>query len=255
MGRSSSLFISFIVFLCTIRLMQVLSYNNRITQLIAVLNHCSRDLIACAIMFGIVFFAYVLVGHLLFGRNLSSYRNVLIAMTTITNALIGRNSITNLIEVTPYFAQFYYVTFVFFVMWVLMTMINATLNKSISIIRQQQRQDMAPFGIHDLAVRMLKDFVAILKANHPGKNDFSTNKPFSGINQQTTTEKYINDCFTEELVEYDLDTPNKHEEEPDRPNESEVICSATPQITDPVTVHVPKKIFFFLTKQQNSHNI
>ncbi|XP_069123705.1 polycystin-2-like [Argopecten irradians] len=202
-------FISFIVFLCTIRLMQILSYNNRITQLVAVLNHCSQDLIGCALIFGIVFFAYVLVGYLLFGRSLSSYRNVLIAMTTITNALIGRNSITNLIEVTPVFAQFYYVTFVFFVMWVLMTMINATLNKSISIIRQQQRQHVAPFGIHDLAVRMFKDFVASLRSNQSKKNDFKPNGPKHRMNQQTT-DKYLNDVLTEELVDLDVQTePNQ----------------------------------------------
>lgn len=156
-------FIAFLVFLATFRLMQILNYNQRITQLTAVLNHCSRDLTACFIMFAIVFFAYVSVGYLLFGRVLHTYRNLLIAMTTITNALIGRNNIASLIETTPVLAQFYYTTFVFFVMWILMTMINATLNKSISIIRLQQRQSSVPFGVHDLAVCALKEFVALIK--------------------------------------------------------------------------------------------
>ncbi|XP_060074870.1 polycystin-2-like protein 2 [Ylistrum balloti] len=223
-------FISAIVFLCTLRLMQVLSYNNRITQLIAVLNHCSGDLIACAIIFGIVYFAYVLVGYLLFGRVLSTYRNILIAMTTITNALIGRNSITNLIEASPIFAQFYYVTFVFFVMWVLMTMINATLNKSISIIRRQQHQDAAPFGIHNLAKRMLNDFVASLKANQ-SKQSIGKSKPSSNKETPVTTEEQNNIHFTEELLEVDLDVENKHDEEPDD-KDPDIICKETPSITE-----------------------
>ncbi|OWF51801.1 Polycystic kidney disease protein 1-like 2 [Mizuhopecten yessoensis] len=224
-------FISVMVFLCTVRMMQILNYSNRITQLAAVLNHCSKDLFACAVMFGIVFFAYVSVGYLLFGRVLSTYRNILISMTTITNALIGRNSITNLIEVTPVFAQFYYVTFVFFVMWVLMTMINATLNKSISIIRQQQCQDAVPFGIHDLAMVMLKEFTAVIKSNHSTKNAVNENELSNDTNPSATTEQHVNSPFTEELLEYDLDIENKHDEDPEHGNDSIVFCSDSPQNT------------------------
>jgi len=169
-------FIGTIVFLVTIRLMRVLSYNHRINQLATVLSHCSKALMGCLIMFIIVYSAYASIGYLLFGRNLDTYRNIFVTSTTMTNALIGRNSIDGLIETMPIFAQFYYFTFVLLVMWILMTMLNATLNHSISTIRSQSEELQVPYGIHDMAIKMLQQFVLMLRMGLQ-KSQYSSERP------------------------------------------------------------------------------
>lgn len=152
-----SAMIATLVFLSTLRLLRVLSYNKRLIELASVLTHAFKELVGCAVMFGIVYFAYVAAGYLFFGRYLHTYKDLLVAMTTISNALIGRNSINDLRETTPVIAEIYYFTFVLFVMWILMTMLNATLNKSITEIRQSSRQQAPPYGVYDMVVKIFSD--------------------------------------------------------------------------------------------------
>lgn len=151
-------FLSFLVFLSTIRILRVLNYSRSITHLAGVLSNARRNLLGCFFMFALIFVAYAGFGYLLFGSNLETYKNMFVSITTIVNSLVGRNSLRGLIMARPVIAEFYYFTFVTFVIWIVMTMMCATLNRSIREIRNKIESHERMYEIDDLLHDLLKDF-------------------------------------------------------------------------------------------------
>lgn len=90
-------FLSFLVFLSTIRILRVLNYSRSITHLAGVLSNARRNLLGCFFMFAVIFIAYAGFGYLLFGSDLETYKNMFVSITTIVNSLVGRNSLHGLI--------------------------------------------------------------------------------------------------------------------------------------------------------------
>lgn len=151
-------FLSFLVFLSTIRILRVLNYSRSITHLAGVLSNARRNLLGCFFMFALIFIAYAGFGYLLFGSDLETYKNMFVSITTIVNSLVGRNSLHGLIMARPVIAEFYYFTFVTFVIWIVMTMMCATLNRSIREIRNKIESHERMYEIDDLLHDLLKDF-------------------------------------------------------------------------------------------------
>ncbi|XP_078316679.1 polycystin-1-like protein 2 [Crassostrea virginica] len=151
-------FLSFLVFLSTLRVLRVLNYSRNITHLAGVLSNARRNLLGCFFMFALIFLAYAGVGFLLFGSQLETYKNLFVSITTIVNSLVGRNSLHGLIRACPVIAEFYYFTFVMFVIWIVMTMMSATLNRSIQEVRNKLERREQLYDVDDLLRDFLKDF-------------------------------------------------------------------------------------------------
>ncbi|XP_052068766.1 polycystin-2-like [Mytilus californianus] len=164
-----NVFLAFIIFLTTVRIMRVLSYNERINQFGKVLAHVSRDLCGCFVMFLMVYIAFVTFGHLIFGRHLETYKNLFVSSTTLVNAIIGKNSIKDLFSVEPVLGRAYYFFFVLFLLWILMTMMNATLNVGITIVRNKPIR--STYGITNIVAGFWKVAVGFIIA----PNDTQTN--------------------------------------------------------------------------------
>jgi hypothetical protein len=103
-------------------------------QLWYVLAEVSRELFGFLIIFLIIYLAFVVVGYLIFGHQLETYRTIFASFGTLTNAIIGKNSIADLFTVQPVLGRVYYFLLVFFILWILITMLNATLNVGITSV-------------------------------------------------------------------------------------------------------------------------
>ena len=154
-----NIFLSIIIFLISFRIMRVLSYSETINQLGNVLRHVSWDLCGCFILFLIVYLAFLGFGYLIFGRQLETYKTLFVASTTLTNAIIGKNSMNDLFTVDPFLGRIYYFFFVLVLLWILMTMLNATLNVGITTVRLEQATSSPYYGISNLLVNFLKNTV------------------------------------------------------------------------------------------------
>ncbi|CAG2234855.1 PKD1L2 [Mytilus edulis] len=152
-----NVFLAFTISLTTFRIMRILSYNDRINQLGTVLSNAGRDLCGCFIMFFLVYAAFIISGHLLFGRHLETYKNLFVSSTTLVNAIIGKNSINDLFSIEPVIGRIYYFFFVLFLLWILMTMLNATLNVGITSVRNQAVQSQ--YGFINLLLAFFRETV------------------------------------------------------------------------------------------------
>ena len=62
------------LFFAWIKVFKYVSFNKTMTQLSETLAKCARDISGFAIMFFIIFFAYVQLGYLIFGIQVESFR-------------------------------------------------------------------------------------------------------------------------------------------------------------------------------------
>ncbi|CAG2190589.1 PKD2 [Mytilus edulis] len=195
--------IAMLIFLTTIRLMRVLNYSTRVTQLATVLSHVAKDLFGCLILFSIVYMAFVGFGHLIFGRHLVTYKTLLVSVTTITNAIIGKNSIDDLFITAPVLGHIYYFLFVLFVIWILMTMLCATLNMGIREVRRKSVALPTPYGILDLTSNLCNQVIAsVLMLNPKHHSDLKENQPvgkLSGVFNHQTKDLDLKDLFIDEF--------------------------------------------------------
>jgi hypothetical protein len=163
-----NIIMSILVFIATLRILRILGYNQKLTEIITVVTNAAKEIMGFGVVFGLVFVGYVIFGYLVFGRTLYEYRSIFTSWGTLTNALIGKNSLDTMIRAAPQLAQFYYFTYVFCVLFTLITMFAAILNKSINEVRSDAVKKGDMFGIVDMLTKSFKDLVGIAyKADVP----------------------------------------------------------------------------------------
>lgn len=162
-----------LVFLLSVRVSRILGYSGKINEMAAVISNAASDLYGFLLIFGISYFAYVICGTLLFGKEQEKYKDVFQTYGTLTEAIIGKNRVSNILTAKPGFAEFYYFTFVLFVLMTLATMAAAILNFSISTVRKEH-QKLAPTNIIEVIFDRLGMLVNKLKPAKKNSGRFSS---------------------------------------------------------------------------------
>ena len=144
-----------LVFLLSIRVSRILGYSGKINEMAAVISNSAKDLGGFFIVFSITYISFVSLGYLLFGKNVSKYRDLFETYGTLTEAVIGKNRIANILSSNPGYAEFYYFLYVLFVLLTLATLAAAILNFSISDVRQQSK-DLKATSIVEVIIETVK---------------------------------------------------------------------------------------------------
>ena len=105
-------------------------FNLRISLFGKTLEHAKPALAGFSIQFGIVFFAYIMVGVLVFGYNVSQFKSIVSAMMALGRVILGKSQFRELFEADPIIGPLFFFTYVMFVCWILITMFVAILNDS-----------------------------------------------------------------------------------------------------------------------------
>jgi len=98
----------------------------------ATLSRASDDIIAFVFLFVIVFFGFVLMGHVLFGTDIYDFRTVFDALTSCFQMLLGNVDYDSMRNVNRVLAPIYFLLFVFLVFLTLVNMFIAILNDAYS---------------------------------------------------------------------------------------------------------------------------
>ncbi|XP_061173586.1 polycystin-1-like protein 2 [Saccostrea echinata] len=180
-----------VIFLSTIKLLKVLGYNRRLTQVISVISNAGYDILGFSIIFILAFFGFVILGTLLLGGELEDFKSFLYTSGTLSNSFIGKNKLSSMIKVAPVLAQVFYFVYSVCVIMTLVTICAAILNSSISDVKSTVQMETDKFGISHMIRKLVYDlFGAKLKGNknrmelyRPGNlNEFIRNGDFSTPN-------------------------------------------------------------------------
>lgn len=119
------------------------------TQLIATLDYCLKDLIGFALMFFIIFLAYAQAGYLIFGSQLATFREFHICIYTLFRIILNDCNFKELQDTNSILGPLYFILYVFFVFFILFNMFLAILDDAYGDIKEEMENEENEFEITD----------------------------------------------------------------------------------------------------------
>lgn len=122
-------------FLCWVKIFKYVSFNKTMSQLSSTLSRCTYDILGFMVMFYIVFFAYVQLGYLMFGANVSDYSSFTETGFTLFRIILGDFDFVALYDASGTMGALYFLSYIFFVFFVLLNMFLAIINDTYSDVK------------------------------------------------------------------------------------------------------------------------
>ncbi|XP_048362000.1 polycystic kidney disease 2-like 1 protein isoform X2 [Sphaerodactylus townsendi] len=150
------------LFFAWIKIFKYISFNKTMTQLSSTLARCAKDILGFAIMFFIVFFAYAQLGYLLFGTQVENFSTFVKCIFTQFRIILGDFDYNAIDNANRILGPIYFVTYVFFVFFVLLNMFLAIINDTYSEVKEElsnqkdelQLSDILKQGYHKTLMRL-----------------------------------------------------------------------------------------------------
>ncbi|KAM7073885.1 polycystin-2-like protein 1 isoform 1-T1 [Molossus nigricans] len=138
------------LFFAWIKIFKYISFNKTMTQLSSTLARCAKDILGFAVMFFIVFFAYAQLGYLLFGTQVENFSTFIKCIFTQFRIILGDFDYNAINNANRILGPAYFVTYVFFVFFVLLNMFLAIINDTYSEVKEELAGQKDELQISDL---------------------------------------------------------------------------------------------------------
>ncbi|XP_013778837.1 polycystin-2-like [Limulus polyphemus] len=203
------------VFFAWIKIFKYISFNKTMTQLSSTLSRCSKDITGFAVMFFIVFVAYSQLGYLLFGSQVQDFSSFLKAIFTLLRVILGDFNFNEIEEANRVLGPLYFLSYVFFVFFVLMNMFLAIINDTYAEVKTELANEKNEFEIGEYFKKSYKNLMsklgrrdkivdiqnAMKQVNGDQIRKFSFDEIRQTLKQQNFTDVEIEMIFSK----YDLD--------------------------------------------------
>lgn len=136
-------------FLSWIKFFKYISFNKTMTQLTSTLSRCAKDILGFFIMFYIVFFAFAQLGYLLFGATTPDYSTFTTTCFTLFRIILGDFDFPTLMANAPTMGPIYFLSYVFFVFFVLLNMFLAIINDTYADVKSDVDEQKSDFELGD----------------------------------------------------------------------------------------------------------
>lgn len=145
-------------FLVWLKVFKYLSFNRTLLQLSTTLSRCAGDLCAFSLMFVIVFVAFAQLGYVLFSAEMADFRTYGDAVMTLLRTLVGDFDYVAIERADRVLGPLFFVSYIFFVFFVLLNMFLAILNDTYSEVKQSR--DVAPVRVAAYLGRQFRQWFA-----------------------------------------------------------------------------------------------
>eukprot|EP00759_Apiculatamorpha_spiralis_P031740 PhF_6_TR33560/c0_g1_i1/m.48959/K04990/PKD2L1; polycystin 2L1 len=116
-----------LTFLMLLKFVQV---NDRLGILTKTMAECQSNILGVLILFVFVVLGFAVTGHSLFGSNVSGYRAINIAMSTLMRMLVGNFDYQSMHDVNKYLTGFFFWSFVIIALFLLLNFVIAILSEA-----------------------------------------------------------------------------------------------------------------------------
>ncbi|CAK6436190.1 unnamed protein product [Pipistrellus nathusii] len=178
------------LFFAWIKMFKYISFNKTMTQLSSTLARCAKDILGFAVMFFIVFFAYAQLGYLLFGTQVENFSTFIKCIFTQFRIILGDFDYHAIDNANRILGPAYFVTYVFFVFFVLLNMFLAIINDTYSEVKEELAGQKDELQISDLLKQGYKK--TLLKLRLRKKQVLDVQKVLQGGEQEIQFEDFTN---------------------------------------------------------------
>ncbi|CAF3934368.1 unnamed protein product [Adineta steineri] len=141
--------VAFAVFLAWIKIFKYVSFNKTMTQLSTTLSRCAKDVFGFTIMFMIVFLAYAQLGYLLFGSLIEDYKTFALSIFSLFRIILGDFDFDAILDAHRILGPIFFLTYVFFVFFVLLNMFLAIINDTYSEVKNDMTNQKSEIELGD----------------------------------------------------------------------------------------------------------
>uniref|UniRef100_A0A336LV54 CSON005454 protein n=1 Tax=Culicoides sonorensis TaxID=179676 RepID=A0A336LV54_CULSO len=134
------------LFLAWIKSLKYLSFNKTMMQFSTTVSRCFKDLLGFGLMFSIVFIAYAQLGYIAFGNELEDFHTFSSSIFTLFRTILGEFDYLEIERANHILGPIYFMSYIFFVFFVLLNMFLAIINDTYSDIKREIQQDSIPVG-------------------------------------------------------------------------------------------------------------
>ncbi|CAG5091366.1 Oidioi.mRNA.OKI2018_I69.PAR.g13008.t1.cds [Oikopleura dioica] len=136
-----------VVFLAWIKLFKYISFNTTMNQLSETLSRSAKDVGGFMIMFLIVFLAYTQLGFLIFGSQVEDFSKFDKCVYTLFRIILGDFNFHQLENAHNILGPVFFITYVFFVFFVLLNMFLAIINDTYSEVKEDLATRKSEFDL------------------------------------------------------------------------------------------------------------
>jgi len=137
--------LALLVFCAWVKIFKYISFNKTMTQLSTTLSKCGKDLTGFAIMFFIFFLAFTQLGYLLFGSQVQDYSTMTQAFFSLFRTILGDFNFPELQQASSILGPMFFITYVFFVFFILLNMFLAIINDTYGEVKQDLAEQQNEF--------------------------------------------------------------------------------------------------------------
>ncbi|XP_049710992.1 polycystic kidney disease 2-like 1 protein [Elephas maximus indicus] len=178
------------LFFAWIKIFKYISFNKTMTQLSSTLARCAKDILGFAIMFFIVFFAYAQLGYLLFGTQVENFSTFIKCIFTQFRIILGDFDYNAIDNANRILGPAYFVTYIFFVFFVLLNMFLAIINDTYSEVKEELAGQKDELQLSDLLKQGYNKTLLRMRLRKERVSDMQ--KVLQGGEQETQFEDFTN---------------------------------------------------------------
>ncbi|VDL72269.1 unnamed protein product [Nippostrongylus brasiliensis] len=140
---------SVILFLAWIKVFKYIGVNKTMNQLSATLSRSTKDIGGFAVMFAVFFFAYAQFAYLVFGTQILDYSTFISSAFALLRTILGDFNFSALEKTNRILGPLFFITYVFFVYFVLLNMFLAIINDSYVEVKAELARKQDGDGVFD----------------------------------------------------------------------------------------------------------
>ncbi|PAV90101.1 hypothetical protein WR25_25283 [Diploscapter pachys] len=193
--------VSITIFLSWIKLFQYISVNKTMSQLSATLSRSAKDIGGFAVMFAVFFFAYAQFGYLVFGTQIADYSTFYDAVFALLRTILGDFDFDALESTNRILGPVFFVSYVFFVFFVLLNMFLAIINDSYVEVKAELARQKDGLSLMDWIRGKMSSMMRRNKKPHAPQGEVTYDDFKLELIRAGYTEEDINEAFTKYNVE------------------------------------------------------
>ncbi|XP_068089253.1 polycystin-2 isoform X2 [Hyperolius riggenbachi] len=161
------------VFFAWVKLFKFVNFNRTMTQLSTTMSRCAKDILGFCIMFFIIFLAYAQFAYLVFGTQVDDFSTFQDCIFSQFRLILGDFNFTEIEEADRILGPIYFISFVFFMFFILLNMFLAIISDTYSEVKTDMAQQKSEMELVDLIRKGFSKAMVKLKLKKTTVDDIS----------------------------------------------------------------------------------
>lgn len=148
--------LAIVVFLSTVKFINMLKFNRRLSMLTETVKAATKDLKAFVITFFIYFFAFAQLGYLLFSTQVPSYSSFTNTIQVLFCLILGQSGFTDMQTAQQILGPVFYIFYTWFIVFGMQSMFLCIICEAFQLVRKDLEFQKNDYEVGDYILRKIK---------------------------------------------------------------------------------------------------